>query len=58
MESKISCSMVFCKLPNLCGSKLGLYYGVNNLRCIYDLNQNYFSLSLNDLSLEDYHNFF
>lgn len=50
--------MVFRKLLNLCGSKLGLYYGVNNLRCIYDLNQNYFSLSLNDLSLEDYHNFF
>ena len=30
-----------------------LYYGVNNLIHIYNLHQAYFSLALNDLSLED-----
>ena len=35
-----------------------LYSGVNNLKRIYDLHQNYFSLSLSDLSLEDYYNKF
>ena len=35
-----------------------LHSGVNNLKWIYDLHQNYFSLSLSNLSLNDYYNKF
>ena len=35
-----------------------LYSGINNLKQIYDLHQNYFSLSLSDLSLDNYYNKF
>ena len=57
MESKISCNLVF--LPKLVWKQAKeLYSGVNNLKRFYDLHQSYFSLSLSDLSLEDYYNKF
>ena len=30
-----------------------MYSGVDNLRCMYDLHQTYFSLALDDLPLEE-----
>ena len=58
MESKISCNLVFLPTTKLVWEKAKeLYSGVNNLKRIYD-HQNYFSLSLSDLSLEDYYNKF
>ena len=58
-ESKISCSLVFLTTAKLLWEQAKeLYSGVNNLKWIYDLHQNYFSLSLSELSLEDYHNKF
>ena len=44
------------QLLNLFGNKQGNC--VNNLRRNYNLHQNYFSLNLSDLSLEDYYNKF
>ena len=59
MESKISCSLVFLPTAKLVWEQAKeLYSGVNNLKRIYDLHQNYFSLSLSDMSLEDYYNKF
>ena len=59
MESKISCSLVFLPTTKLVWEQAKeLYFGVNNLKQIYDLHQNYFSLSLSDMSLEDYYNKF
>ena len=59
MESKISCSLVFLPTTKLVWKQVKeLYSGVNNLKRIYDLHQNYFSLSLSDFSLEDYYNKF
>ena len=59
MESKISCSLVFLPTANLVWEQAKeLSSGVNNLKRIYDLHQNYFSLSLSDFSLEDYYNKF
>ena len=59
MESKISCSLVFLPIAKLVWEQAKeLYFGANNLNWIYDLHHNYFSLSLSDLSLEDYHNKF
>ena len=56
MESKISCSLVFLPTAKLVWEQVKeLYFGVNNLKRIYDLHQNYFSLSLSDMSLEDHH---
>ena len=53
MESKISCSLVFLPTTKLVWKQVKeLYSGVNNLKRIYDLHQNYFSLCLSDLSLE------
>ena len=58
-ESKISGSLVFLTTAKLLWEQAKeLYSGVNNLKRVYDLHQNYFSLSLSDLSLEDYHNKF
>lgn len=55
MESKISSSLVFLPTVKLVWEQTKiLYSGVNNLKRIYDLHQNYFYLSLSDLSLEDY----
>ena len=59
MESKISCSLVFLPTTKLVWEQAKeLYSGVNNLKRIYDLHQNYLSLSLGDMSLEDYYNKF
>ena len=59
MESKISCSLVFLPTAKLVWEQAKeLSSGVNNLKRIYDLHQNYFSLSLSDFSLEDYYNKF
>ena len=59
MESKINCSLVFLPTAKLVWEQAKeLYSGVNNLKRIYDLHQNYFSLSLGDMSLEDYYNKF
>ena len=59
MESKICCSLVFLPTAKLVWEQAKeLYSGVNNLIRIYDLHQNYFSLSLGDMSLEDYYNKF
>jgi len=59
MESKISCSLVFLSTAKLVWEQaMELYFGVNNLKRIYDLHQAYFSLTLSDLSLEDYYNKF
>ena len=59
MESKISCSLVFLPTAKLVSEQAKeLYSGVNNLKWIYDFHQNYFSLSLSDMSLEDYYNKF
>ena len=59
MESKIICSLVFLPTAKLVWEQAKEFYtGVNNLKRIYDLHQNYFSLSLSDLSLEDYYNKF
>ena len=59
MESKISCSLVFLPTTKLIWEQAKeLYSSVNNLKRIYDLHQNYFSLSLSDLSLKDYYNKF
>ena len=53
MEFKISCSLVFLPTTKLVWEQAKkLYSGVNNLKQIYDFHQNYFSLSLSDLSLE------
>ena len=55
-EPKISSSLIFLSTAKLVWQQAQeLYSGVNNLRHIYDLYQNYFSIALNDLSLEDYH---
>ena len=57
MEPKISCSLVFLPTSKLVWEQAKkLYSGVNNLKRIYDLHQNYFSLSLSDMSLEEYYN--
>ena len=59
MESKINCSLVFLSTGKLVWEQAKeLYSGVNNLKLIYDLHQNYFSLSLGDMFLEDYYNKF
>jgi hypothetical protein len=59
MESKISCSLVFFTTTKLVWEQAQkLYSGVNNYRRIYDLHRDYFSLALNDNSLEDYYFFF
>ena len=59
MESKINCSLVFLPTAKLDWEQAKeLYSGVNNLKRIYDLHQNYLSLSLGDMSLEDYYNKF
>ena len=59
MESKISSSLVFLPIAKLVWEQTKkLYSKVNNLKRIYDLHQNYFYLSLSDLSLEDYYNKF
>ena len=59
MESKINSSLVFLPTAKLVWEQAKeLYSGVNNLKQIYDLHQNYFSLSLSDMSLEDYYNKF
>ena len=59
MESKINCSLVFLPTAKLDWEQAKeLYSGVNNLKQIYDLHQNYFSLSLSDMPLEDYYNKF
>ena len=59
MESKINCSLVFLPTAQLVWEQVKeLYSGVNNLKLIYDLHQNYFSLSLGDMFLEDYYNKF
>ena len=53
IESKISCSLVFLPTIKLVWEQAKeLYSGVNNLKQIYDLHQNDFSLSLSDMSLE------
>ena len=58
-ESKISCSLVFLPTAKLFWEQAKeLYSSVINLKRIYDLHQNYFSLSLSDFSLEDYYNKF
>ena len=50
MESKISCSLVFLPIAKLVWEQAReLYSSVNNLKRIYDLHQNYFSLSLSDV---------
>ena len=57
--SKISCSLVFLPTAKLVWEQAKeLYSSVNNLNRIYDLHQNYFSLSLSDMSLEDCYNKF
>ena len=59
MESKINSSLVFLPTAKLVWEQAKeLYSSVNNLKQIYDLHQNYFSLSLSDLSLADYYNKF
>ena len=59
MESKISCSLVLLLIAKLVWEQAKeLYFGVSNLKRIYDLHQSYFSLTLSDLSLEDYYNKF
>ena len=59
MESKINCSLVYLPTAKLIWEQAKeLYSGVNNLKRIYDLHQAYFSLTLNDVSLEDYYNKF
>ena len=59
MEPKISCSLVFLPTSKLVWEQAKeLYSGVNNLKRIDVLHQNYFSLSLSDMSLEDYYNKF
>ena len=59
MESKINGSLVFLPTAKLVWEQAKeLYFGVNNLKQIYDLHQNYFSLSLSDLSLDNYYNKF
>ena len=59
MESKINCSLVFLPIAKLVWEQAKeLYSDVNNLKRIYDLHQNYLSLSLGDMSLEDYYNKF
>ncbi len=56
MESKISCGLVFSPTAKLVWEQAQeLYSDVNNLRRIYVLHQAFFSLALNDLSLEDYY---
>ena len=57
MEPKISCSLAFLPTSKLVWEQAKkLYSGVNNLKRIYDLHQNYFSLSLSDMPLEEYYN--
>ena len=59
MKSKISCSLVFIPTIKLVWEQAKeLYSGVSNLKRICDLHQNDFTLSLTDLSLEDYYNKF
>ena len=59
MESKINCSLVYLPTAKLIWEQAKeLYFGVNNLKRIYDLHQAYFSLTLNDVSLEDNYNKF
>ena len=59
MKSKISCSLVFIPTIKLVWEQAKeLYSSVNNLRRIYNFHQNYFTLRLGDLSLENYYNKF
>ena len=59
MKSKISCSLVFIPTIKLVWEQAKeLYSGVKNLKRIYNLHQNYFTLRLSDFSLEKYHNKF
>jgi hypothetical protein len=55
MKSTISCNLIFLSSAKLVWERAKEFYSyVNNLMQIYNF-QTYFSLTLNDLSLENYY---